>query len=55
MRFQADAYHTSDDEFKWIVNTINTDIIFHVHTENRVWFKERYGDYTKLLEEGGKL
>ena len=44
--------HASEDEIVWIIDTIDPDVIIPVHTENREWFKERYGDRAKLLEKG---
>jgi ribonuclease J len=47
--------HASKFELEYIINKIDPEIIIPVHTENRKWFKEKFGDRAKILERGEKL
>lgn len=38
-----------------IINKIDPEIIIPVHTENKGWFKDKFGDRVKLLGKGKKL
>lgn len=47
--------HASADDIEWVVDTIDPDTIIPVHTENRTWFAEKWGERTKEVNDGTKI
>ncbi len=47
--------HASPDDIEWVVNTIDPDMIIPVHTENRTWFTEKWGEITKIVNDGARI